>query len=107
MLFSILETKIKCNDVVGAEYYMNELNELKVSVVDNMYMQTMMKFFAFVLGLIQGDTSKCNDILQIIDIFSFLDLPSKSKQCSEFLEEIIRNYNILVTDGVSKKAKAI
>ena len=98
MLFSILEKKIKCKDIPSATYYMNELIELKVSVVDNMYMQTMIKFFGAIIDLIKGDTSKHNDILQISEMFLFLELDSKSEQCKEFYKEIKQLYNIRETN---------
>lgn len=97
MIFNILEKKILCRDIVGASYYMNELIELKVTVVDNMYMQTMIKFFVAIIGLIKGNTSKHNEILQIINIFSFLELSSKSEQCKKFYAEVLSLYNIKET----------
>ncbi|CAM5218811.1 hypothetical protein UACE39S_02267 [Ureibacillus acetophenoni] len=101
MLFNILEKKIKCKDIPGATYYMSELIELKVSVVDNMYMQTMITFFSAIIELINGDISKHNDILRISEMFSFLELHSKSEQCKEFYKEIIQIYNISSTNELS------
>ena len=94
MIFNILEKKIMCKDVAGAKIYLAELETIKVSVVDNMYMQTMIKFFSAIIAVIDGDRTKNKAILQIIEVFTLLELKLKATQCQEFYEKVTTIYHL-------------
>lgn len=51
-------------------------------------MQTMIKFFSAIIALIDGDTTKNKSILQIIEVFSLLELKLKAAQCLEFYDKV-------------------
>lgn len=80
MLFNILEIKIVSKDVRKAVFYLKELNEIKDDVVDNMYIQAMIKYFKTILDLINGNGQE-DTILKIIEMYDFLELESKKEQC--------------------------
>lgn len=100
MIFNILEKKITCKDIDGAKTYLTELENIKVSVVDNMYMQTMIKFFSAIIALIDGDTTKNKSILQIIEVFSLLELKLKAAQCLEFYAKVKGIYTIKIKEDI-------
>ncbi|MFT9817317.1 helix-turn-helix domain-containing protein [Lysinibacillus sp. NPDC056185] len=94
IIFNILEKKITCMDIDGAKKYLAELEKVQVSVIDNMYMQTMIKFFSALISLIDGDTSKNKTILEIINVFTLLELKLKFTQCLELYEKVQEIYNL-------------
>lgn len=98
MIFNILEKKITCKDIDGAKKYLAELEQIKVSVVDNMYMQTMIKFFSAIIALIDGDSAKNKALLQIIEVFSLLELKLKAEQCLEFYEKVKEIYGLKIKE---------
>ncbi|MER2007027.1 MAG: hypothetical protein ABS939_06200 [Psychrobacillus sp.] len=94
MLFNILEIKIVSKDVRKAVFYLNELNEIKVDVVDNMYIQAMIKYFKAILDLINGNGQE-ETVLRIIEMYDFLELDSKKEQCQTFYNKVKSLYSII------------
>ncbi|KPN96720.1 helix-turn-helix domain-containing protein [Lysinibacillus sp. ZYM-1] len=93
MLFNILEIKIVSKKISRAKFYLTELNKIKLDVVDNMYIQAMIKYFTAILDLIGG---KCQEeaVLNITEMFAFLGLDSKKDQCLSFYNKVKTLYSI-------------
>lgn len=93
MLFNILEMKIISKQVNSAKFYLSELNKIKLDVVDNMYIQAMIKYFTAILDLIDGQYLE-DVILNISEMFGLLELDSKREQCLNFYNKVKTLYNI-------------
>ncbi|MGE7090387.1 hypothetical protein ACQKII_02785 [Lysinibacillus sp. NPDC048646] len=90
MLFNIMEKKISDGDIDGATFYLKELNELKITVIDNMYVQAMIKFFSAIVDIANDDLHKKSqiEVEKIIDFFYFLDLAFKAEQCQNLYKKV-------------------
>lgn len=93
MLFNILEIKIVSKKVSSARFYLTELNNIKLDVVDNMYIQAMIKYFTAILDLIDGKYQE-DVVLKIAEMFEFLGLDSKKNQCLSFYNKVKTLYSI-------------
>ncbi|MFB7159710.1 helix-turn-helix domain-containing protein [Lysinibacillus sp. NPDC056232] len=93
MLFNILEIKIVSKKVSSAKFYLTELNNIKLDVVDNMYIQAMIKYFTAILDLIDGKYQE-DVVFKIAEMFEFLGLDSKKSQCLSFYNKVKTLYSI-------------
>lgn len=91
LILNILEKKILEKNILSAKTYFQDLKSLKDNTLDNMYLQTMIKFFGEVLNFIDGDSSKEKEIIKIVDFFEFLNMEHKGIQCEQFFE-IVKTY---------------
>lgn len=57
-------------------------------IMDNMYLQTMIKYFGRMLDFIYGEKEKEKEIKNIIEIFLFLNMKHKAIQCKQLYEDI-------------------
>ncbi|WP_084591300.1 Rgg family transcriptional regulator [Ureibacillus sinduriensis] len=94
MIFNILEIKIVSKNVGSARYYLAELNKIKIDVIDNMYLQAMIKYFTAILDLI---SRKCQeeDVLRIAEMFDFLGMDTKKNKCLTFCDKVKTLYDIV------------
>lgn len=96
ILFNILEKKILGKDVKKIKLYLTELHEIKDSTLDNMYIQTMIKYFTVISSpIINKDVQEDikQQIIVIIDFFNFIELKSKAEQCQAFFERVQELYD--------------
>ena len=95
ILFNILEKKMIDQEIDKIKFYINELLQLKDETLDNMYTQTMIKYFVTLANAIfeknfHGDIEL--QINKIIDFFIFIDMTSKSNQCRDFYMKLKNIY---------------
>lgn len=92
LILNILEKKIKTGNIQSVKFFYKELQALKEYTLDDMYLQTMLKYFGAIIDYIDGDLSKEDEILHIINIFEFLNMEKKSIQCRELFKEVKQSY---------------
>lgn len=96
ILFNILEKKILEKDVKKVKLYLTELHQIKDSTLDNMYIQTMIKYFTVISSpIINKDIQEDikQQIIVIIDFFNFIELKSKAEQCQAFFGRVQEIYD--------------
>lgn len=93
-LFNIIEIKLINKELDQAKIYMLELEKIKNDVIDNMYIQCIIKFFNEIIEMLSGDKKRHTKILKIIDCFTFLELHNKERQLTELYENILSIYKI-------------
>lgn len=94
LIFNILEKKVSNGDIKAAVFYINELEKIKSMVIDNMYLQSMIKFFTGIVLLMSGDLRKQREIEKIIEFLGFLDLNYKEEQCRILYEKVLKDSNL-------------
>lgn len=93
MLFNILEKTIINKNTNRAKFYLSELKVLKNDVLDNMYIQTMIKYFTAIIDMIDGQ-DRDEIIMKIVDTFKFLEISSKEDQCYTFYQKVKKLYQL-------------
>ncbi|KGR75269.1 helix-turn-helix domain-containing protein [Ureibacillus sinduriensis] len=93
MLFNILEKTIIVKDTLRAKFYLVELKKIKNDVLDNMYIQAMIKYFSAIVEMIDGQ-DRNEVIMKIISTFNFLELSSKEDQCYTFYHKVKKLYQL-------------
>lgn len=87
LLFNIIEMKIVKKQERSANHYFEELQNLKLDVLDNMYIQVMIKYFQEILLIIEQKEDR-ETVNRIIEMFDFIGMESKKHQCSNFYGKI-------------------
>ena len=95
LLFNIIEKKLVNGENNNLQFYMNELYLLKEDTMDNMYIQTMIKYFSLLSNAVTSNSfgpELWNQIYKIIDFLKFIGLTTKSLQCENLYKQI-RQYS--------------
>lgn len=93
LLCNIIEFKLLNKNIESAQFYLSEFKNQELSKLDNMYTQTMFRYFAEIIEYIL--TYQNEDILlKIIDIFDFLNLKNEKTRYLTFYTKIKELYCI-------------
>lgn len=87
LLFNILEIKILSKNIESAKFYLFELQKQKDSNKDNMYFQTVIKYFSAIIGIINKEESE-DTIIKIINIFDFLELEREKELYNNLFHKV-------------------
>lgn len=93
LLLNILDKHIRSKNYKSARKYYKNLFEIKNVTLDNMYLQSMIKYFGEILDFIEGKVEAEENILKIIEVFYFLDMEHKARQCKQ-LFDLVKSENI-------------
>lgn len=89
LLMNIIEAKIQKGSIASASYYLGELESIRLHTLDNMYIQSMTKYFGELLTIIKSEHIDLKNIKYIIDFLDFLGLDKKKQQCEELLNKVL------------------
>lgn len=90
LLFNILHLKITKGHFKSLNYYLSELMKIKDECLDNMYIQIIIRFYSFLIEIIQKNQKDYEEIFKIIDIFEYLDMHYKAEQCRQLLSLVMK-----------------
>lgn len=90
LIFNILEKKVSNGDIKSAIFFINELEKLESNVIDNMYLQSMIKFFTGIVLYMSGDLSKKREVEKVIEFIGFLEMDYKEEQCRILYEKVVK-----------------
>lgn len=88
VILNILEKKFLIYNFESAKFYVNELKQFKHSLLDNMYIQIMIKYFESLIEISSGNKEAEKNIKKICDTFNFLSMNLKAEQCLSLYEHI-------------------
>src|SRR5699024_6181584 len=89
LLMNNIEAKIQKDNIASASYYVGELESIRLHTLDNMYIQSMTKYFGELLTIIKSEHIDLKNIKYIIDFLDFLGLDKKKQQCEELLNKVL------------------
>ena len=95
LLLNIIDKHIRSKNYKSARKYYKNLFEIKNVTLDNMYLQSMIKYFGEILDFIEGkvEVEAEEKILKIIEVFYFLDMEHKARQC-KLLFDLVKSEKI-------------
>lgn len=94
LLFNILEKKIIDKSTFNINFYLSELQSIQSHTLDNMYIQTMIKFFLIINTVILEKKTYSEEVYTIVNFLEFVELNSKAKQCIKFYKRVLEIYLI-------------
>lgn len=89
LIFNILHIKITSNNFNNLDFYLNELSKIKDECLDNMYIQTITKFYGIIIEIFNGNIQNIDEIHKIISIFEYLEMNFKAEQCRNLFSIVI------------------
>lgn len=97
LLLNILEKKVRSLNFQKVDYYLNEIENIDNTNKEQMYFNTMKKFFSELIYLSKTENENgVEDIKKIIEIMRFLNMDFKAKQCEDLLEFVVLNFKRIV-----------
>lgn len=94
LLSNILVVFIKKNNIRKSVFFYHELEKNVSETTSMMYEKTMMIFFKELINIMSSTEFDEQNIVKIISLFNYLDMPLKNNQCNS-LVEIVKNNNLI------------
>lgn len=94
LISNILVIFLRENEFNTAQKLYFDLTQYTSDTNNKMYEQAMLIYFKELIDMIKDKSNYSKSVEEIINIFDFLDMPNKKKQCIQLLEIIKRNNNL-------------
>lgn len=91
LITNILVLHIEDNNIASCKFFYSELVACSSQTSNLMYEKTMILFFKELLILMEKSTYDPDNVNRIVDIFDFLGMEFKKKQCIELIQLVIEN----------------
>lgn len=99
-ILNILEITVRECDINRTQYYLNQLKDISLSLLDNIYIKTMTKYFSCLLLILKGQQESKNEIETILSFLSYLDLTNQFKQCENLYRIVLNKHGTETTTNI-------
>lgn len=91
LLSNILVVFIKKNNINKSIFFYHELKNSVSKTDHTMYVKTMLIFFKELINIMNSKEYDNQNIVKIISLFDYLDMPFKKNQCNSLVEMVKNN----------------